>query len=690
MQQLYRLILLVFFLPLTAHAATGDWFQTEQARVRLITASQKEIGVEFSLRPGWKIYWRTPGDSGAPTSIVTDNLTNISAASQFWPLPQRHEEAIGEDIAIQTFGYMDHVIFPLTLTPADPNAPIGGNLAVSFAICKEICLFYDTTLPVAIAPGYEDAEALATLNAAKALVPHASEEEIALRDAALYRDNTEHYHLELTVYAKQWEAADIFVEGFDAAQWFKPEIGELEGGLLRAVIPLKASKEHSPENRDLTLTVINGSNAREIALNTGTIATAPSVPIKAAESYEELPETSPLWLMLLYGVLGGMILNIMPCVLPVLALKLLSMLKHGGKELSHARGFLLLSASGIIVSFLTLAGATVALKEAGNAVGWGIHFQNPYIVIGLLSVVLLFAANLLGKFEIRLPALFGDIAVNAPDKHQGTALGHFLTGAFAAILATPCTAPFLGIAVSFALLRGTFEIVSIFAAMGIGMAFPYLFFAAFPRLVTCLPKPGAWMVKVKYVLAFLLLLTAGWLVWVVAGQLGFWPSLLLMLLGILVPFWCERLSGAPALVMVLLTLGLMFYLPTALAHRDKAADHRIDALWKPFAPEAIDGLVAEEKIVVVDVTADWCLTCKTNKLLVLDRTDVMERLEADDIVAMRADMTNPDPVIAAFLKQHKRYGIPFNIVYGKKAPEGIILPPLLTREVLFEAIGQAK
>ncbi|MBX9633394.1 MAG: thioredoxin family protein, partial [Magnetospirillum sp.] len=389
----------------------------------------------------------------------------------------------------------------------------------------------------------------------------------------------------------------------------------------------------------LTITLTDGGRALEAtlvpAMGTGTAMTAEPAP----ESFTALAA------MVLIALLGGLILNLMPCVLPVLSIKVLGALSHGGAERGHVRAAFLASATGIVASFLALAAAAVAVKSAGQAVGWGIQFQQPAFLAVMIALLLLFAANLWGWFEIRLPSALMSVGNGGIAHH--TLLGHFLSGAFATLLATPCSAPFLGTAVGFALARGPAEITAIFAALGLGMALPYLAMAAWPDLARRLPKPGGWMVTVKKLMGAALAATALWLMTILATQTGLWTS-------------------APS-----------------------AAAGKSDIAWTAFDQSALSQAVTDGKVVFVDVTADWCITCKVNKAAVVERGEVAKRLTGGAVLPMRADWTRPDDGIARYLASFNRYGIPFNAVYGPGAPNGIALSELLTEAEILAAMDKA-
>ncbi|MEK9646313.1 MAG: thioredoxin family protein, partial [Alphaproteobacteria bacterium] len=395
------------------------------------------------------------------------------------------------------------------------------------------------------------------------------------------------------------------------------------------------------------------------------------------------------------ALLGGLILNLMPCVLPVLSIKLLTVISHGGETPGRIRAGFVASAAGIVVCFLLLGTAAVGLKAAGLAAGWGIQFQQPVFLAFMIAVITLFACNMWGLFEIRLPDAVSDAAATAGHGTGGLA-GHFLTGAFATLLATPCTAPFLGTAVGFALSRGAMEIYAVFMFLGIGLALPWLLVAAFPVLVNRLPRPGHWMTTLKRILSIALVGTALWLLSVMWFQIGGPATMMIALLMTAIGFtiWqyrhlSDRARFATWIVVGLLTAISMVGAGSFAGGGASGEVAAKDDVWRKFDLAAIDREVAKGNTVLVDVTADWCLTCQVNKSLVINRGRVAEIIGGGRIVAMKADWTRPDPEIADYLKSFGRFGIPFNAVYGPSAPNGVPLPEILTESAVLAAIGKA-
>jgi suppressor for copper-sensitivity B len=401
---------------------------------------------------------------------------------------------------------------------------------------------------------------------------------------------------------------------------------------------------------------------------------------------------------LLFGFLGGLILNAMPCVLPVLSLKVFGIVRsasHGRRPLIVAT---LSTAAGIVASFLGLAAAAIAARKAGASVGWGVQFQEP-VFVGLLAViVVLFCLNLWGLFEIQLPALLrrkiDGATGGGPTEGPG---GHFASGLFATLMATPCSAPFLGTAVGFALTQSATTVVAVFLSIGLGMASPYLLLAAFPGLASRFPRPGAWMETLKGAMGFLLAGAVVWLFFVLAAQtrperLAFFQ---LAVVGVALLFWLasRRPPGATSSTLraagLLLSLAAVFFLrgdrgAQAVRHAGMAVESS-GVAWQPWSPGEPERLAAAGKTVFVDVTADWCFTCKVNERLVLANADVARALSSPDTVALKADWTNPSPEIGTYLASFGRYGIPFYAVYRPgQAPRA--LPEVLTKDLVLAAL----
>jgi suppressor for copper-sensitivity B len=667
----------------SAAALESEWSRNDHTAVRLISATQGvgtadslRLGLQVQMQPGWKIYWRSPGDAGFPPRLDWSGSENLADATIRWPAPMRFEL-----FGLDTFGYDGEVVLPIDVKPAQAGAPVRATAKLDYLICEKICIPYEATLALALPAGPAAPSAHAHLiDRFVARVP-GDGSGITLERAEF----TGGAPPQLSVTAQAltpFAAPDVFVEGPEGWGFGKPVATFSDGGrraLLR--MPVAAVPGGALTGKDVTLTLVDGERAAERTL-------------AVAQGTAPAPLGAGLLGVLALALLGGFILNLMPCVLPVLSIKLLNVVSHGGAARGTVRANFLASAAGILASFMVLAGVLVALKSGGHVVGWGIQFQSPAFLIFMTLLLVLFATNLWGWFEIRLPAVLSGAVGSVPDRDDRW--GAFVTGAFATLLATPCSAPFLGTAVGFALASGPAEIFAVFAALGLGLALPYLAVAAMPSIAQRMPRPGRWMIVLRWVLGLALLGTAVWLLTVLAVQLG-WQgvaALAVLLAALLAFLWMVREAGgqrrALRIAGVATLVAIAFVVPTRFAASPEAAV--AEPGWQPWDRAEIDRLVAAGNVVFVDVTADWCITCQVNKSLVLTRGEVAARLAGqggERIIAMRADWTRPDPRISDYLASFGRYGIPFNVVYGPAAPAGIPLPELLTGEIVLTALDRA-
>lgn len=674
-----------------ARAAASAWAEEAQARLRLVSAQQSvggeavDLGLEFDLQPGWKIYWRSPGDAGLPPRVDWTGSRNLAGAEIAWPVPHRFSL-----FGLETFGYGGQVVLPIAARVEDPAAPLALRAKVDYLICEEICIPYtaEVTLDLPPGDGARTPQAFLIDSFSNQVPGLGAERGLEISDVSL-TGTIESPRLHVTARSETpFKAPDLLVEAPPGFFFGVPEVSlSDEGRQVRLVAAVTGPATGSVlEGKPVTVTVIDGARGIESA-TLARFGTAPARPVDFAQFAGILG----------LALLGGLILNLMPCVLPVLSLKLLSVVQQGGRARGAVRASFLASAAGILFSFLVLAGLAVGLQAAGLAVGWGIQFQQPLFLSALAVVMALFAYNLLGLFEVPLPGFIGGLAARGTGEGaQHSLAGNFATGALATLLATPCSAPFLGASVGFALSRGAFEIFLIFTTLGLGLALPYLLVAAAPRLVAWLPRPGAWMVWLRRLLGLLLAATAVWLISVLAAQVGILGASLTagLLLGLGLVLWAgpnlaPRLRFATPALASFLALAA-FALPAGVAAPPAAGERDEAALaWQPLDPAAISALVAGGQVVFVDVTADWCITCQVNKRLVLNSDDVAGALSVPAVVRMRGDWTLPSDAISDYLAGFGRYGIPFNAVYGPAAPQGIALPEILTRDAVLAAIAEA-
>ena len=687
-----------------ARAAASDWFEHEHGAVRLIaagatagSAEKASLGLEFRMIPGWKIYWRSPGDAGFPPQINWAGSQNFAGANMLWPAPRRFSV-----LGLETLGYTEHVVFPIEAEPFEPGKPMDLRARVRFLTCDDICVPYEVDLALALPEGADvNTPESGLIEEWRGRLPATGAGAPLSVDRAEIAGTGESQALIVRLRGdRRLENPDVFVEGPPEYGFARPVV-QIEAGGTEALVRIGV---HAPKNPDaqlagenVTLTMVDGVRAAESTVTlSAALAVAPGSvsPVGSAIEYGFLA-------ILGLAVLGGLILNLMPCVLPVLSIKLLAVIGHGGEAPGRIRAGFVASAAGILFCFLLLGTVAVGLQSAGLAAGWGIQFQQPVFLAFMIAVITLFACNMWGLFEIRLPGSVTDIAATAGTAGDGrgnSLWGHFLTGAFATLLATPCTAPFLGTAVGFALSRGPVEIYAVFLALGVGLALPWLMVAAFPVLVNRLPRPGRWMVTLKRVLSIALVGTALWLLSVLWFQIGGPATAIIGTLMFAIGFsvWQYRYLSARARFATWVVVGLLTAISMVGAASFGSSSgggavsaKSADAVWRGFDLAAIDSEVANGKTVLVDVTADWCLTCQVNKSLVLNRGPVAEIIGRGGVVAMKADWTRPDEAISAYLRSFGRFGIPFNVVYGPGAPQGIPLPEILTDASVLNAIERA-
>lgn len=482
-----------------------------------------------------------------------------------------------------------------------------------------------------------------------------------------------------------------------------PGSGDVSLTLMRMASPLPSKDAALLARLRPTLGLPpDGYRPSASAASAPTRATASSTPAPASPSLAVLPPApqvpapaANLGWMLLLAFAGGLLLNLMPCVLPVLSLKALSFVKQSHE--GRAQGLALAGAfsGGVFFSFWALAAVVLALKQGGQAVGWGFQFQQPGFVLFMAGLLVVFSLNLFGLFEVWLP---GGAMQGLSKASQGGGLaGAFGQGLVMTLLATPCTAPFLGTALGFAFAAPAFVLVAIFTAVAAGLALPYVLLAAIPGAHTWLPKPGAWMLRFKEAMGFLLLATVLWLLWVLGGQVGVdaeaWGAVWLLVLSVAAWVW-GRFAGLeqPAarrrgvsLVTLALVAAFSFWLwPKVLDGR--AAPETTEVGWQPWSAATVQTLRAQGKPVFVDFSAQWCWTCKINERGTLASDAVQAAFRAKGVVLLKADWTRQDSAITAALKAHGRGGVPMYLYYPPKGPE-LLLPEVITPGMVLKALG---
>ena len=697
-----------------AQADASFWMQGVQAEVRVISAftatgeteTTVPLGLEFQMNEGWHIYWRTPGEAGLPPELDHGQSLNVAETAISWPVPTRDVT-----YGIETFVYKDRVVLPLEVSLQNPGEPLDLRGKVDFLICADVCIpdsvEVDFSLPGGAAEIAEGEAAL--LNTYETRIPADNNGEVGLQveniafEAALDPDNPLLVGFLDTRVASVFEmtAPDVFAEvpeGFSVRQ---PVVALSDDAMTAQVRSPVFRESWAPTTLDTAaavITVTDGIRGVELpsfrlldgfsladgegraamgSLAVGGFAVAgPLAPL-------DLSLTSVLGILAL-AVVGGFILNFMPCVLPVLSLKMFSVVSHGGQADARIRLSFAATALGILVSFLALALAFAGLKLAGASFGWGVQFTQPAFILVLLAVLVSFALNLFGLFEIpNIPGL-GGLGAN-----QRGFLGDFTSGVLATLLATPCSAPFLGTAIGFALAAPVPVLLLIFLFVGVGLALPYFAVIAFPRLAAVMPKPGRWMLRLRQVLGLALVATAIWLTGVLLKQWGVTSDLrwlaalaagLTFAAGALFARWGTAGLGAVGAA-IPLALVLSFS-PQATASEE--------ATFQPFSEAVLEAALAEGKTVFVDVTADWCLTCKTNKIRAINHEGVQAALGSESVISLQADWTAYDASITRYLASQGRRAIPFNAVYNPKSGTAEVLPELLSPNDVLGALARAR
>lgn len=694
----------------TAAAAPAASARTEQVEVRLVsdvaTVSPGQtihLGLEQKIIPHWHTYWKNPGDSGTSTSIEWTLPAGVVAGDIIWPAPSRF--TIGP---ITNYGYATHVVLLSKLTvPA--SQPVGSRIPVvakaSWLVCEESCIPQDATLQldleVAQAPVASGGEQQQLIQAALKQVPPAVNwpavyerqqgkliarltlpAELDGKPVAALLDNRE-----LTFYPAQWGTI-----AHNAAQTFTLQDGRLTIALTPGETPPAAG---SPVRGVLGIAEKGGSAGHSHTVQAFELGTAAA----AGEAQHPDEASITLWRALLLAFAGGVVLNLMPCVFPVLSIKALGLLKHS--ELSTAQKRLqgIAYTLGVLASFSLLALGLIVLKNLGAQVGWGFQFQSPYFVLGVAYLIFVVGLSLSGVFALGGPANLGSQLAARPGYS-----GSFFTGVLATIVATPCTAPFMGAALGFALTQPSFLLWLIFIALGLGLAVPYLLISAWPALHALLPKPGLWMERLKQALAFPMYAAAAWLVWVLAQQAGV-NAVPLALGGMIVLAliaWlfdstratsgkARLLANGVVLAGTLATVGVSFEAVRFVgAGTSQVAQAKEDSAWEAYSPSRLADLRQQGKPVFINLTAAWCITCLVNERVALSQPAFKDLLQKEGITYLKGDWTNQDAQISALLKQYGRSGVPLYLFYPSGvATKAVVLPQILTHEIVSSAL-QAK
>ena len=644
------------------------------------------VGLLLRMAPGWHTYWKYSGDAGLPTEIKWNLPPGWKIGEIQWPIPLKTNDP-GD---IQTYGYQDEVMLIQEITPPAKidNSTVKLSAQADWLVCERICIPGSAKLEV-------DLPASASADAKNTELFARYRQRLAKKfpedaKASWSRAGSD---LQLKVTSEQlanYQSIDFFPVPQANAVIGHPEVQSKTGNEIAFRIPLESADKNLSSMPGLIVFAQreNGNERTAWEISTPQIAANVAAPVA----------TRGLATFLFFGFVGGFILNLMPCVLPVISLKIFGFVKHAGKDRRGVFRNGIAFIAGIFVWFIGLALLLIALKSAGHQVTWAAQFTNPYFVLILSVIVLVFALDLFGVFEITLPQAVMHRMLHSATR-EGEA-GSFVQGLFATALATPCTAPFLGTAVGFALSQSPSIILLMFAAVAAGMSAPYFLLSAQPAWMKFLPQPGAWMVHVKQFMGFLLLATLLFLIYVLGAQRGLegaiWASCFLLIVAIacwmkgafIIPTASAAKRSVTLILMLLLLAGAGVYFIG-----DKFQSSKIDLTqnlagdWQPFTPDRLQSERDAGRAVFVDFTAAWCLTCKFNEKAVLENADVRDAFQRHGIVKLKADWTNGDPQITKLLQQFGRPGVPLYVLYPGKSQEPIVFPELLTKNILLDKLN---
>jgi thiol:disulfide interchange protein DsbD len=708
-----RILLAWLLCALAFQAAHGRALRVQSVSVELLAeraavtpGEPLRIGLAIRHDPHWHTYWRNPGDSGLPTTLELTLPEGVRAGPIEWPVPDRIP--VGP---LVNFGYEGDLLLPLTLSV--PASLAGDLLRIAgraqWLMCKDVCIPGEADLvlelPVARGASAARSAAAAAFEAAQARLPGPaimSEGALGTRSVRLAFDppgGGTPSRVAWFPYAEglidnpapqalarvehqgrvRYVLEARLAEGVDAAAVRKAGLFEGPSGVLvvdgRGVELRVESVAALPEGRAIAAEPAPAAAGRGAGLHAG--------------------DAGSLVAAILLGLGGGLILNLMPCVFPVIGLKVLGFASHDRDDPAAARGHALAFAAGVVAAFWVLAGVLFALRAGGEAVGWGFQLQSPIFVTAMALLFVAIGLNLSGVYEV------GVSLTRLGESGGGSQrpMASIGSGVLAVLVATPCTAPLMGGALGYTLGRPLAEGFAVFTAIGVGMAVPYLLLGLNPSWMRWLPRPGRWMQTLREVLSFPMYATAAWLSWVLAQQSGVDAVLMLGLGAVLIAlaawvvgrFAQGRASaswGAWCLAAAIAIGGVWTAWPPVAASTEGAARVAGDA-WEPWSEARVVEAHGKGQPVLVDFTAAWCVTCQANKKLVLQREPVVAALAARGVLRLRADWTRRDPAITAALARFGRNGVPLYLLYLPGRPDPVVLPELLTPGIVIDALGGA-
>ena len=672
----YLILIIYIFYTNPLLAVKSNWDGVDEAKVRIIspfsnTDSDNNIflGLQYKLKEGWKTYWHSPGDGGFAQTIDWKNSSNVSSVEILWPKPKMFNI-----LGLKSIGYENEVVFPLKIKLNNTKESSIFAFEVNYLTCKDICIPGKGKLELILNPGKKQITKYSFLiEKFLSKVPNENNKITGFKIQNI-NAKTNNFNSLINV-----EANSIYP--------FKNPIFFISSNIgLPVVEPsLKFSSDRKKVNAEF---FYNEIILEKKNINISAVLIENEFAIKSEKilNPKNLSRISNIQYSYLYifviSIIGGLILNLMPCVFPVLSLKLLSFLNYKEKKFYEIRKSFFITASGIIISFLLLSFVLIFLKLSGKSIGWGMQFQHPFFLMFLSLVLFLFSLNLLGFFEIHLPYYFNKLLPT----HDKSNYSNFFNGFFATLLATPCSAPFVSTAVSAAFTQSITVMIGIFFFMGLGMSSPYIIAGIFPQSVTLLPKPGKWMIRIKYFLALLLFGTLIWITMILLNHFNYLFIIINIILGTIILI---SLKFFRHLRLSIITISIIFYFSLNLIPQIKINDYKFNDEWLDLTKINIDSLI-NKNIVFLDITADWCATCQFNKYNVVDSKLIQKIFKENEIIKVRGDWTKPNEKIQEYLNKYNRYGIPFNILYNKDFPNGIILSELLTQSEIIKKIELMK
>lgn len=692
-----------------AHALESAPVVTPHATVTLVSESDTidpakpfRLGLHFKLAKDWHIYWSNPGVAGEPPTIDLDLPKGAKASPIDWPTPTRALEG-----PAMTYSYFDDVLLPLTVTPAGASSSFPIKAKVSWLICEKICVPESGTFNLTLPTGTPSASADAPLfKAADARMPQPSPFAAAVSANGV-----------LSLTGNNLSPQSVHDAWFFPASWgmiddLAPQVLKVADGKL--TLALKPGETFNPKAGMNGVIVLKDEAGHERAYTIAAPLQAngqanpsvsPALTAPAASAAPSAVAPSPakssavdssLFVTLAFAFLGGLILNLMPCVFPILAMKAVSLAKLSGHAERTVRTQAASYTLGVLAAFAALAGLLLALRAAGSVAGWGFQFQSPLFVTATAWLLFAIGLNLSGVFEFNIALTQTGDSLTRLSGHAGS----FFTGLLAVLVATPCTAPFMGAAVAVAATAPPTTTLLIFLVMGLGLAAPYGILAIIPQAAALLPRPGRWMLILRQALAFPMYGAAVWLVWVVAQERGT-DGLLIALSGALLigfALWLlqtardseGRGSVFGRVGAILAAIGAVSLLINAettahpLPTTATAADNQM-----AYSASRLAALRAEGRPAFIDMTAAWCVTCLVNERVALSSAAVQSAFAKHKITYLKGDWTRADPEITRFLREHNRDGVPLYVYYPPKGQPPVILPQILTASTVLDEINRS-